>query len=69
MSDEQRMVTEFHRAFDVVIGSSPSIPDDATCALRVNLMQEEFNELREALAQRDVEAVAKEIAEDRKSVV
>ena len=63
MSDEQRLVTEFHRAFDIVIGSSPSIPDAATCALRVNLMQEEFDELRAALAQRDVEAVAKELAD------
>jgi len=63
MSDEQRMVTEFHRTFDIVIGPSPSIPDEATCALRVNLMQEEFDELREALAQRDVEAVAKELAD------
>ena len=63
MSDAQRMVTEFHRAFDIVIGSAPSIPDEATCALRVNLIQEEFNELREALVQRDVEAVAKELAD------
>jgi len=63
MSDEQRMVTEFHRAFDIVIGPSPSIPDEATCALRVNLIQEEFDEVREALAQRDVEAVAKELAD------
>ena len=63
MSDEQRMVTEFHRTFDIVIGPSPSIPDAATCALRVNLIQEEFDELREALAQRDVEAVAKELAD------
>src|ERR687885_2691446 len=63
MNDAQRMVTEFHRAFDIVIGSAPSIPDEATCALRVNLIQEEFNELREALAQRDIEAVAKELAD------
>ena len=63
MSDEQRMVTDFHRAFDIVIGPSPSIPDEATCALRVNLIQEEFDEVREALAQRDVEAVAKELAD------
>src|SRR2546425_12556756 len=63
MSDEQRMVTEFHRAFDIVIGPSPSMPDEATCALRVNLIQEEFDELREALAQRDIEAVAKELAD------
>src|SRR5262245_64125019 len=63
MSDEQHMVAEFHRAFDIVIGSAPSIPDEATCTLRVNLIQEEFNELREALVQRDVEAVAKELAD------
>ena len=63
MSDEQRMVTEFFRAFDVVIGTSPAIPDAATCALRLSLMQEEFDEVREALAQRDVEAVAKELAD------
>src|SRR5215471_19820584 len=63
MSDEQHMVTEFHRAFDIVVGSSPAVPDKVTCALRVNLMQEEFDELREALAQRDVEAVAKELAD------
>jgi predicted HAD superfamily Cof-like phosphohydrolase len=63
MNDEQRMVTEFHRAFEIVIGTSPAIPDEATCALRMNLIQEEFDELRQALAQRDVEAVAKELAD------
>jgi len=63
MSDEQHMVAEFHRAFDIVIGPSPSIPDAATCALRVSLIQEEFDELREALTQRDVASVAKELAD------
>jgi predicted HAD superfamily Cof-like phosphohydrolase len=63
MSDAQRMVTEFHRAFDIVIGTTPAVPDEATCALRVNLIQEEFDEVRVALAQRDVEAVAKELAD------
>ena len=63
MSDEQHMVTEFHRTFDIVIGTSPAMPDAATCALRVSLIQEEFDELREALAQQDVAAVAKELAD------
>src|SRR5262252_3027395 len=63
MSDEQGMVTAFHRTFDIVIGTLPTVPDAATCALRVSLIQEEFDELREALAQRDVEAVAKELAD------
>ena len=63
MSDEQNMVSAFHRAFDIVIGTSPAIPDEATCALRMSLIQEEFDELREALAQQDIEAVAKELAD------
>src|SRR5262247_2498686 len=63
MSDEQEMVTAFHRAFDIVIGTLPTVPDAATCALRVSLIQEEFAELREALSQRDVEVVAKELAD------
>lgn len=63
MTDEQRMVAEFHRAFDIAVGPSPAMPDEATCALRVTLMQEELDELCEALAQRDIEAVAKELAD------
>src|SRR5713101_2625734 len=63
MSNEQEMVTAFHRAFDIAIGTLPAVPDAATCAPRVSLIQEEFAELREALAQRDVEAVAKELAD------
>ena len=63
MSDEQKMVTAFHQAFDIVIGTLPAVPDAATCALRMSLIQEEITELREALSQRDIEAVAKELAD------
>ena len=63
MSDEQEMVTIFHRTFDIAIGTLPAVPDAATCALRVSLIQEEFAELREALSQQDIEAVAKELAD------
>jgi len=63
MSHEQEMVTAFHRAFDIAIGTVPAVPDAATCALRVNLIQEEFAELREALGQQDIAAVAKELAD------
>jgi predicted HAD superfamily Cof-like phosphohydrolase len=63
MNDEQRMVTAFHQRFDIVVGTVPGIPDTATCDLRVRLMQEELEELRDALAQHDVEAVAKELAD------
>src|SRR2546421_13105764 len=63
MSDEQEMVTAFHRAFDIAIGILPAVPDTATCALRVSLIQEECAEVCEALSQRDIEAVAKELAD------
>lgn len=64
MNNEQHMVTAFHQAFDMVIGASPAIPDDHTCALRLTLIQEEYDELREALLQeRDITAIAKELAD------
>jgi predicted HAD superfamily Cof-like phosphohydrolase len=63
MNEEQRMVTEFHRAFAIAIGTSPSMLDAATCALRIRLIQQEFDELQEAFAQQDVVAIAKELAD------
>jgi predicted HAD superfamily Cof-like phosphohydrolase len=63
MTDEQRMVEEFHRVFDILVRATPSIPDDGTKALRLQLIQEEFDELREALNRQDLAAVAKELAD------
>ncbi|MBI4400547.1 MAG: hypothetical protein HY581_02805 [Nitrospirae bacterium] len=63
MTDEQKMVTEFHRAFDILIETAPTMPDETTRLLRVRLIEEEFGELKEALAQRDTAAVAKELAD------
>lgn len=63
MTDEQHMVAEFHRTFDIMIRPGPAIPDEATRALRVRLIEEEFHELQDALAREDVTAVAKELAD------
>jgi predicted HAD superfamily Cof-like phosphohydrolase len=63
MSGEQQMVAEFHRTFDIARESRPTIPDQATRLLRIRLIREEFDELREALDQRDPVAVAKELAD------
>lgn len=63
MTDAQRMVAEFHRTFDIVVAPAPTVPDEATSRLRVRLIAEEFEELREALAQKDLPAVAKELAD------
>src|SRR5947199_6206587 len=63
MTDEQRMVAEFHRLFGIAIGTVPAAPDEATRSLRGNLIQEEFDELQEAFAQQDPSAIAKELAD------
>jgi predicted HAD superfamily Cof-like phosphohydrolase len=63
MTNEQRMVTEFHRMFDILIGAAPTTSDEATRSLRVRLIQEEFDELRAALGQQDLAGVAKELAD------
>ena len=63
MSDEQQMVAEFHRTFDIARASVPTIPDETTRQLRVRLIQEEFDELKDALSQCDAVAVAKELAD------
>jgi predicted HAD superfamily Cof-like phosphohydrolase len=63
MTDAQRMVAEFHETFDIAVETVPRVPDEATRSLRVRLIQEEFDELREALSQRDAAVVAKELAD------
>lgn len=63
MTDEQSMVEAFHRQFDILVQPRPAIPDAATRELRVRLIQEEFDELRQALAQEDLAAIAKELAD------
>ncbi len=63
MTDEQQMVAEFHETFDIAVETVPRVPDEATRSLRVRLIQEEFDELQEALGQRDAAAVAKELAD------
>lgn len=63
MIDPQAMVAEFHRKFDIPVGDRPSIPDEAIRQLRVRLIQEEFDELQEAMAAKNLPAVAKELAD------
>lgn len=63
MREEQSMVDEFHRKFDIHTELSPSIPDETTRSLRIRLIQEEFDELKEALAQEDLVGIAKELAD------
>lgn len=63
MNPEQRMVAEFHRAFEIATATTPMPLDEATRTLRLRLIQEEFDELKEALARQDITAIAKELAD------
>lgn len=51
-------VAEFHRTFNLPILEQPTIPGHDRCALRVNLLQEELDELKEAIEHKDLISIA-----------
>lgn len=51
-------VAEFHKLFQHPILDTPQIPDQKRCALREALIEEELNELRAAIAAKDIVGVA-----------
>ncbi|HZV71580.1 MAG TPA: nucleoside triphosphate pyrophosphohydrolase family protein [Saprospiraceae bacterium] len=51
-------VAEFHSTFNMPVLESPSIPDKDRCALRINLLQEELDELKEAIEEKDLTSIA-----------
>lgn len=63
MTDAQHMVAEFHRTFGILAANAPRVPDENTKTLRIRLIQEEFDELKDALDQGDLSAMAKELAD------
>jgi predicted HAD superfamily Cof-like phosphohydrolase len=63
MTNEQQMVEEFHRKFEILIQATPSDLTDEAKRLRVRLIQEEFEELKESMAAGNLASVAKEMAD------
>ena len=63
MYEAQKMVREFHKEFDIHVAERPSVPDQKTTALRERLIQEEFDELKEAMKARHLSGIAKELAD------
>ena len=63
MRDEQAMVEEFHHKFSILAQATPTDLNEETKRLRVRLIEEEFDELKEAMAGGDLAAVAKEMAD------
>lgn len=56
--DALNQVAEFHKTFNAPILDSPAIPNQKRCELRVSLLQEELDELKEAIAQNDLVEIA-----------
>lgn len=56
--DALRQVAEFHRTFGHPIEPLPVIPAEVRCQLRVSLIAEELEELKEAIGEGDIVAVA-----------
>ena len=52
------MVADFHRTFKHPVLSSPTIPDEDRCSLRVELLAEELRELESAVKDKDIVEVA-----------
>ena len=63
MYEAQQMVHEFHEQFEIHVAAHPTVMDEATRKLRIALIQEEFNELIEALDTKNLSGVAKELAD------
>ncbi len=51
-------VADFHHLFDAPVLDQPTIPSPDRCTLRVNLLQEELNELKEAIAENNIVGIA-----------
>jgi len=63
MSNCQRQVEEFHNAFNIYRADYPSIPDEKTKELRINLIREELEELETAFNDNDLIEVADALAD------
>ncbi len=56
--DSLNQVAEFHTTFKAPILDTPQIPSKERCDLRVSLLQEELNELKQAIADNDIVEIA-----------
>ncbi|MHB8318102.1 MAG: pyrophosphohydrolase domain-containing protein [Acidimicrobiales bacterium] len=63
MSTPLEQVAEFHRLVHIPVLSRPACPPDDRWSLRMVLLREEFDEVIEAMQERDVAHVAKELAD------
>src|SRR5690554_6247972 len=51
-------VSQFHKTFDLPVESQPLIPAQERCELRINLLEEELDELKTAIKENDLVEIA-----------
>ncbi len=56
--DSLNQVAEFHKTFHAPILEQPTIPNADRCNLRISLLQEELDELKQAIADNDLVEIA-----------
>jgi len=56
--DSLNQVADFHRTFNAPILDTPQIPSEQRCQLRVALLQEELDELAQAIKDNDLVEIA-----------
>ena len=56
--DSLNQVAEFHKTFNAPVLEEPQIPSKQRCDLRVSLLQEELNELKEAIDEQNIVEIA-----------
>ncbi len=56
--DALNQVAEFHKTFNAPVLDQPQIPSKERCELRISLLQEELNELKEAIADNNIVEIA-----------
>ncbi|KQR94644.1 hypothetical protein ASG01_01840 [Chryseobacterium sp. Leaf180] len=56
--DSLNQVAEFHTTFKAPILDTPQIPSPERCSLRVELLQEELNELKQAIEDKNLTEIA-----------
>jgi len=56
--DSLNQVAQFHQTFGAPILTEPTIPSKERCGLRVSLLAEELDELKEAIAANDLVEIA-----------
>lgn len=61
--DALNAVKEFHTTFQHPVLDTPQIPSKARTDLRVSLLQEELNELKEAIEDKDIVEIADALAD------